>query len=347
VAGGAAALAASCGGDDDPRRGGFELALQDNAVLLEQNYYDRDLAFDRADELGVTWIKVPIIWSRVGHAPPRDWSQVDSLVDAARAAGFQVELHLTGPAPAEVTGDRRVGVFRPDPTSFGSLAADAVRRYRDRVDRWSVWNEPNLVDWLEPVDEAPLLYRRMYEAAYGGIRQEDPDAQILIGETAPYVRPGDGMAPLAFLRELLAVGPLRADGYAHHPYDFRRPPGERDPDPDNVTISTLDRLIAELDRLAAAGRLTTADGRPLPVYLTEFGYLQRTGRAIPPERRAAYVRRAYELAASRYPRVRQLLQYLLVSPPEDYPGGRFDTALLDREGRATPAFRALAALAGP
>lgn len=316
-------------------------------MLLERRYFDRDRAFELARRIGVTWIKVPIIWSRVGAGADRDWSQVDSLVDAARAAGFEVELHLTGPAPAAVTGDLRDGVFRPDPDRFGDLAADAAAHFGRRVDRWSVWNEPNLIDWLQPVEEAPALYRRLYEAAYGGIRQNDPGAQILIGETAPYVRPGDGMAPLRFLRGLVALGPLRADGYAHHPYDFRRPPDERDPDPDNVTIGTLDRLIEALDHLAASGRLATPRGEPLPVFLTEFGYLQRTGRAIPPELRARYVRRAYELASSRYPRVRQLLQYLLVAPPEDYPGGRFDTALLDRAGRPTPAFRALAERAGP
>jgi cellulase (glycosyl hydrolase family 5) len=335
--------------DDDrgtePRaRAGLELALQDNAVLLERRYFDRERAFERARELGVTWIKVPVIWSRVGDGPDYDWSQVDSLVDAARDAGFEVELQLTGPAPAPATGDGRVGVVRPDAERFGALTRAAVTHFGTRVDRWIVWNEPNLVNWLSPVEDAPALYRRLYEAAYAAIRASDPGAQVLIGETAPYVRPGDGMAPLAFLRELTRGAPLHADGYSHHPYDFRRAPGRPDPDPDNVTIGSLDRLIGALDGLAASGRLATRDGRPLDVYLTEFGYLQRTRRAVPPERRADYLRRAYELASSRYPRVRQLLQYLLVSPPEGYPGGRFDTALLTRAGEPTPAFRALAAL---
>jgi hypothetical protein len=320
----------------------FELALQDNAVLLERRYFDRGRAFEWARQLGVSWIKVPVIWSRVGDGPRYDWSQVDSLVDAARAEGFEAELQLTGPAPASATGDGRAGVVRPDADRFGALARAAVEHFGARVGRWIVWNEPNLVDWLRPVEEAPALYRHLYESAYAAIRAGDPGAQVLIGETAPYVRPGDGMAPLAFLRELTRGAPLRADGYSHHPYDFRRPPGRPDPDPDNVTIGTLDRLIGALDGLAASGRLAARDGRPLDVYLTEFGYLQRTRRAVPPERRADYLRRAYEIASSRYPRVRQLLLYLLVSPPEGYPGGRFDTALLTRAGDPTPAFEALA-----
>jgi hypothetical protein len=40
-----------------------------------------------------------------------------------------------------------------------------------------------------------------------------------------------------------------------------------------------------------------------------------------------------------------MLQYLLVSPPPRYPGGRFDTSIMLRSGRTTPSFRALSAWA--
>ena len=288
----------------------------------------------------MSWIRVPVIWNRV---ETEGWGEVDSLVDAARAEGFAVQLNLIPPAPASATGNGRPGVFRPDPRRFGEFARRATERYRDRVRRWSIWNEPNLVNWLEPVAEMPRLYRRLYEAGHAAIRAASPDAQVLIGETAPYVRRGDGMAPLAFLRAVLADGPLTADGYAHHSYDFLHPPERPYPGEDNVTLGSIGRLLRALDRAAADGSLRDRRGRPLDVWVTEFGYLQRTDRALARPVRADYVRRAFELAASRYPRVRQLLQYLLVSPPEGFPGGRFDTAVLDRDGSPTPAFAALAA----
>ena len=323
-----------------PRARGLEVALQDNAVLLERHYYDRAAAFDRLRELGVTWLRVPVIWDRVER---EGWGQVDSLVDAARAEGFEVQLNLIPPAPASATGDRRPGVFRPRADAFGEFARVAAGRYRSRVRRWSIWNEPNLVNWLRPVREMPELYRALWDAGYRAIRSVAPDAQVLIGETAPYVRRGNGMAPLAFLRRVVAAGPLVADGYAHHSYDFEAPPEREYPGDDNVTLGSIERLLGELDRMARGGALRDARGRALDVWVTEFGYLQITGRALPPRVRADYVRRAFELAASHYPRVRQLLQYLLVSPPEGFPGGRFDTSLLTRDGRPTPAFEALAA----
>jgi hypothetical protein len=310
---------------------------------MERHYYDRDAAFERLRELGVSWIRAPVIWSRVERSGRYDWDELDSFVDAAREEGFEVQLGLIPPAPASATGDGRRGVFRPDPERFAAFARRAAEHFRGRVRRWSIWNEPNLVNWLRPVAEMPELYRRLYVSGHDAIRSVSPEAQILIGETAPYVRRGDGMAPLSFLRGVVRGGPLVADGYAHHSSDFEAPPERPYPGDENVTLGSIDRLLRALDRMAASGELRDRRGRPLDVWVTEFGYFQTTGRALAPERRAGYVRRAFELAASRYPRVRQLLQYLLVSPPEGFPGGRFDTSLLTRSGDPTPAFEALAA----
>ena len=338
---------AGCGDSDDepvPPARGIEVAIQDNAVLLHGHYYDRARAFDRLRELGVTWIRAPLIWHQVERPDGTyDFHEAESLVDAARAEGFQVQLGLIPPAPASATGDGRVGVFRPDPARFGAFARAAAERFRGRVRRWSVWNEPNLVNWLQPVAEMPARYRALYGVAWRAIKSVSPFAQVLIGETAPYVRRGNGIAPLSFLRRVTEGEALVADGYAHHSYDFEAPPERPYPGGDNVTLGSIDRLVRALHRAAAAGELRDPRGRPLDVWVTEFGYLQRTSRAQPPQRRADYVRRGFELAASHYPRVRQLLQYLLVAPPEGYPGGRFDTALLERDGSKTPSFDALAA----
>ena len=57
---------------------------------------------------------------------------------------------------------------------------------------------------------------------------------MLIAETSPYKRPGFSQSPLTFLRALTCVNAkykktrscpaLKADGYAHHPYDFNHAP---------------------------------------------------------------------------------------------------------------------------
>ena len=156
------------------------------------------------------------------------------------------------------------------------------------MDRYSIWNEPNWKTWLGPLKAAPAIYRSMYVRAYDAIKAADPRAKVLIGETSPYERRGLSTAPLALLRKVTCVNRnyrrvgncprLRADGYAHHPYDFTHPPNYQYPGADNVTIGTLPRLTRALDRLARSGALRFNGGGRMPLYLTEYGYFA-TGTA--------------------------------------------------------------------
>jgi hypothetical protein len=344
------------------RSGAIEIALQDDPVFRVQAYYDRERAFAQAKRLGVSWLRLNVLWAAAAKSsarrrtapasPAYDWSAWDGAAQAARNHGVHVEMALTGPAPAWATGNGRIGPYRPDATLYAGFARAAALHFRGLVGRYSVWNEPNYVSWLSPLSAGPQLYRRLYEAGWSAIKGADPGAQVLIGETAPYAQAGRSTAPLAFLRgvtcatsDYRAAGGctgLRAEGFAHHPYDYLEPPERAYPGADNVTIGTLSRLTGALDRLARAGLLSTPGGRGLPVYLTEFGYFARGRRALPAATRAEYLRRAFDIAARRYPRVRQLLQYLLVAPPRGYPGGRFDTSLLTGSGTPTASYDALA-----
>lgn len=349
IAVGIAAVVLLTGGGPSRRAGppaerGLEIALQDNAVFLERRYYDRHAALLQARQMGVSWMRTNVLWARVEPGRGRfDWSQYDSLVSAAAGAGISVQMSLTGPAPAWATGNGVRGVFRPDPAEFGRFARAAAEHFRGRVFRYSIWNEPNFVNWLRPLAEAPALYRRLYESGWSAVKGADPRAQVLFGETAAYEKRGNAMAPLEFLDRAACRGcpPLRADGYAHHPYEFTDAPERPYPGADNVTIGTLGRLTSALDRLASERRLSTPAGAPLPVYLTEFGYFASGRHALPEAVRADWLVRAYAIAERMYPRVRQLLQYLLVTPPPGAPGGSFDTGVVDPSGVPQEPFSAL------
>jgi hypothetical protein len=343
--------------------GGFEVALQDDPVFVRRDYYSRERGLADARRLGVSWIRMNVLWgrtagrSRTARRPPQrpryDFLSYDLAVAAALRHGFRVELTLTGPAPAWATADGRYGTLRPDARAFAAFARAVALHFGRRVTRYSIWNEPNFDQFLTPRSEAPALYRRLYEGAWGAIKAVEPGAEVLIGETAPYGIRGRVTRPLAFLRSVACAradyaparrcDELRADGYAHHAYQFRSPPERRPVGRDTAQIGSLDRLIHALDRLAAGGLLATPAGAPLPVYLTEFGYFRRGRRALPEARRAEYLPRAFAVARRHYPRVRQLLQYQLASPPRPYNGSEFDTGLMSRDGLRTPAFGALAA----
>jgi hypothetical protein len=340
--------------------GRLEVAVLENVVLVGREYGDRDAALRQITDLGASWVKVMVLWSRVAPRPESraapaeiryDFGKYDSAVDAVAQRGLCVEFALSGPAPAWATADGRLGVREPDADRFAGFARAAAEHFRGRVTRYSIWNEPNHSAWISPQGSAPEIYRRLYEAGHEAIEEVDPSARVLIGETSPYARPGVSTAPLEFLRELTCrdrdyqpvreCEPLEADGYAHHPYDFVHAPGFRFPGRDNATLGTLDHLTEALDRLAEEGALATPEGRPLPLYLTEFGYFATGRLRVPAARRAAWLAQAFEVAR-RNPRVRQMLQYLLVQPPPDFPGGKFNTGIVSQNGRPGPAYRALA-----
>jgi hypothetical protein len=340
-----------------PARGaqGMELAIQDDAALVTQSYLKHERAFPLLNELKVKWIRVNIGWaavigSKAANAKTKpsairyDFTAYDVLITAARANGIQVEAGLTGNAPRWATGDKKkAGPFKPNAKYFGEFVRAAVEHFGVNVPRYSIWNEPNHIGWLAPLKSQPKLYRSLYLEGYKQIKAANPAAQVLIGETAPYAsRRGVAMPPLQFLREFTKGGRLKADGYAHHPYDFNHKPTYKFPGKDNVTLSGISKLAKELDRLAARNLLETEDGEALDIYLTEFGYL-RAGRQKQSEsNRAKYLKQAYDMAL-KHPRVRQMLHFLLAQPSSRY--RFFDTSLTSRNGGKTAAFKALASWA--
>ena len=169
-------------------------------------------------------------------------SPVDALQAAAATRGIKLQLTITGPAPAWATEDHKVGANQPDPVKFGAFARTVAAHFKGRVDRYSIWNEPNLSAWLAPSKSAPKLYRALYKAAYTAIKTVDPKAKVLFGELAPNRRrPHDRPAEVPARRRRLAPSarPLKADGLALHPYQFTVAPTVAAGGPDDAPISQL------------------------------------------------------------------------------------------------------------
>jgi len=234
--------------------------------------------------------------------PKGAWTALDTAVDAARAANLKVELDVGFWAPRwAVRRPSPAGRHRwwPDPVLFGQFAHAVAQRYRGRVDMYVPWNEPNHIAFLAPQwtsdghggyrPESPHVYRAMYEAAYRQIKSVSRSNLVLLGNTSSEGSsvPGrGGVPPLQFLRALACVDdklrplrvpecrhfrPLKADGYAHHPYSRDTTPATPSTAPDDAPLADSDRLESLLQALALRGRIST----DLAVYDTEFGYESR------------------------------------------------------------------------
>jgi hypothetical protein len=351
----AAALAAPAGAG---AASDMEVALQDDAVFVTNEYYGRDRGMRKAKEVGVSVIRVNVLWSQVvGSSRNRrsrpstvkyDFTAYDQVVVAAQQQGLRVQMALVGPAPAWATGNKKSGVYKPKYRYYEDFVEATVAHFGGHVNRYSIWNEPNHVGWLAPLKSAPGLYTQLYKVGYNAIKRINPGAQVLFGELAPYAsRRGSATPPLEFLRKVLRTNrsykgsskyALQADGFAHHPYDFGHKPTYRFPGGDNVTLATLSRLTNALNRLAKYRMLRTPAGRPLDVYLTEYGFMQSGRYGLSDSRRAAYLKQGFDIARKNR-RVKQMLQFLLVQPAKKY--RFFDTALLKSGGKETRTFRTL------
>jgi hypothetical protein len=161
---------------------------------------------DRIRELGATTVRL-----RVHFNFPESWSleTLDAAVEGVERRGMEVLL---------------------TPTGWENSAQVAMlgARYSE-VHRWALWNEPDL-----NLPNA-YVYRRIFLSAQRALAATGhPPSEILVGETSPYVRPG-------FIRRVL---PVKAAGWAHHPYIL----------PGRIGWDELHRAL---------GRM--------PLYITEFG----------------------------------------------------------------------------
>jgi hypothetical protein len=347
---------------------GMEVAVQDDSIFVIQlprpGYRAKGLKL--ATQMNVSWIRANVNWNYVTlkyakkkKEPKKivyNWTGYDALIADAAAKGINVQLALTGPAPAWATGNHKIGADRIKAAPFKRFAKAAAQHFAGRVHRYSIWNEPNHRSWISPVKSQATIYRALYLAGYSEIKAADPGAQVLIGETSPYgIGRGshvNAQPPLQFLRAVTCAnasykrakscGTLKTDGYAHHPYDFDHPPTYRFPGADNVTLGVLSRLTSALGKLRKAKLLTTPTGGTPDVYLTEYGYFGSGRRKLSRSKQGSYLVKAFTIA-QKDPHVKQMLQYLFV-----YPGSRyafFDTSIATRKATPTLAFTKLAAWA--
>jgi Cellulase (glycosyl hydrolase family 5) len=342
---------------------GMEIAVQDDAAIFGGLYSTPQIGLGLAERLHATRVRVNVGWSYVvGRAAGKkkqpkhvkyNWSGYDLLIANAAAYGIKVQLVLTGMAPAYATSNHRIGPMAPSARKFKAFVTAAAKHFKKRgVDRYSIWNEPNHRGWIAPIKKGPKIYRALYVAGYSAIKRVDRKAKVMMGETSPFglKRGRNATPPLKFLRGVTCAkanykrarkcSRLKTDGYAHHPYDFEHKPTYRYPGKDNVTIGVLPRLTRALAKLKKAKLLSTPGGGVPFVYLTEYGYLRSGKRKMAESKRGKYLVQGFSIA-QRNPRVKEMLQYLMVQPTRRL--AFFDTSLATRAGKPFPAFLKLEA----
>ena len=226
-----------------------------------------------------------------------------------------------------------------DARDFGTFCRAVATRYSGsfipvgataalpRVISYTVWNEPNRGQFMQPQGEhgfeAPRVMARLMRACAGAIHAVSAEAQVALGPLASRGGQG-GIAPIPFLARYRAAGGPRPDVIALNPYLGSLLPvyrgDEREAD-GAITIRNLDRLEHALEE---------AYGDTVPIWLTEFAWrtAQQPGIGlITPARQAELAEQSVALVRDHYPYAGMLVWFLLrdVSPTSYWRSGLVDS----------------------
>jgi Cellulase (glycosyl hydrolase family 5) len=317
-----------------------------------------------AEDAHASIIHVLADWSSIAPTRPRHplngddpayhLSDLDALISSAQAYDMQVLLTIAE-TPKWANGGQTPN---HPPSNVGTLTQFArmlATRYNGThpglgvVNMFSVWNEPNLQQFLTPQFEgtkivSPGIYAKLYEAAYKGIKAGNKHALVAAGETSNRghnhhtAKSQDTVAPATFAHDLSIVAPhLKFDAWATHPYpsDYALGPTQRVAYP-NVELSTMSRFGASLKQWFH---------RPVPIWITEYG--EQTKPEYPTfgvsyAKQAADAKKALQLAAAN-PYVQMFIWFIFRDGPAP-PAGQVATSWFSgvekADGKKKPAYNA-------
>ena len=198
------------------------------------------------DELGVVWQRRTCRWSSLETAPGKwDFSDWDYYVELSKNAGKKLLAILAYDTPwIHEEKDAPTIIGARELPAYLNYVETVVRRYRDKIDAYEIWNEPNLSKWQGTYEEFITLCR----ATIKTIRSVDPDVKILAGAFS--------RVPTGLIRKMARAGVFdEADGISFHPYALN-PAG---------TAELCDELAGILAEEGFSGE----------IWVTEIGYPTR------------------------------------------------------------------------
>jgi hypothetical protein len=262
---------------------------------------------------------------------------------------MRVMINITG-APEWANGSHTPNYLPTSSSTFATFARMLATRYNGQnghgsVSLWSVWNEPNLQQFLYPQYSgktivSPAHYGALFKVAYAAIKGASPLSKIAIGETSAQGRDknvkgvSETVSPGTFAKLLAKVKGLKFDAWAHHPYPTSRTAGplEKVKYP-NVTLFTLPTFEKDLK---------TYFHRAVPIWITEYGHETKPAqpKGITLAQQAAYAKQALTIARND-PDVQMFIWFTF----RDNAGNPWKSGLENTDGSPKPSFAAFSSLA--
>ncbi len=182
------------------------------------------------EDAGFRWLRQRFRWDVIEPEPGAlEWHAWDSIVEAAARHRLKLIAVLDGaPVWARAQADGENPLAPPAETrDFGDFVATFAARYKDMIDHYQIWDEPNIAPHWGAREIDPAAYARLLREGSIRIRAEDDDAVVLLAALAPNVETGGAnMSELLFLDAVYREGAGEwFDVVAVQSYGFEAPIG--------------------------------------------------------------------------------------------------------------------------
>lgn len=205
------------------KAGEYGIAAGGGLTNISQN--DLDQYFQNLQSLGIKWVRWDIDWgdTQWDSSTSYWWDAPDRVAATAKRFGINT-LAVVGYSPKWGSSGSCKDYSKcppTDPKVFGNFAGQAAKRYKDSINYWEIWNEPNFADFIGPSSDVSK-YAEIIRESYTQIKNANPQAVVITGGLAASGDESDGsISPLTFINAMYA---LKANQYfdaiALHPYSY-------------------------------------------------------------------------------------------------------------------------------
>jgi len=319
----------------DPRPSGLAV----NVAL--QQYGDLNPVLDSLTAF--YWLRQTFPWDEIeprrGEFYWDTWDQIVGRVESRRkeliaVLNYTPAWALPAPYPPEESFRRSAPPASVE--DFARFAGAFAARYRDQIDVYQIWDEPNILLGWGGQPPSAARYAALLQAAYAAIHAADSQAIVLAAALAPNVETGpDNYSDLIYLQQLYDFGAGKYfDAAAGKPYGYYTGPDHRAADPAILNFSRFTLLRQVMEDNGDAHKLLWAGN---------FGWntheASAWGRATS-EAQAEYTLAAYRRARNEWPWAGPLaLENFQPAAPPDDPHWGF--ALVDVHNQPAPLLTAI------
>jgi len=326
----------------------------------------RDANLANASQTGASIVRTTVYWNKIAPTRPTSatdpfdpayqFADLDEFVRSATFDGMTVMLSIWG-TPDWANGGKGQNYAPTRLSDFQAFAQALAARYSGLnagypfVGYYSIWNEPNLQQFLAPTYDSsgkprsPLIYAGLARAGYAGIKAGNRRALVAIGETSPRGRlepttqtgVQQTIAPGLFAQVLSTARPVvKFDAWAHHPYsDIGASPTQKVRFP-NVNLVQLPTFEKDLG--------TWFKRKSVPIWITEYGFQTKPAqpKGVSAAQQAAYVKQS--LAIVRKEAYVQMFIWFIF---RDQPVSLWHSGLLNQDDSPKPSYAAFVSAARP